>query len=172
MISNQTSYYLQNVTTIPGLDPARPVHPTFFYEFIANLAIFFVLLRYRKKSRLPYGTVLTYLLLYGFVRYFVEGIRTDPLFIPGTGIRASQLLSALMVVGSALALILLSRRQQKQDLRAALASDDESQKEEQDDLTRQTEVDFVALDDAAEKEELDRKEDQARQVEEEELGEE
>ena len=75
-------------------------------------------------------------------------------------------------VGSALALILLSRRQQKQDLRAALASDDESQKEEQDDLPRQPEVDFVALDDAAEKEELDRKEDQARQVEEEERGEE
>ena len=158
MISNQTSYYLKNVSNIPGLDPARPVHPTFFYEFVANLIIFFILLRHRKKSKMPYGTLLTYLLLYGFVRYFVEGIRTDPLFIPGTGIRASQLLSALMVIGSALTLLILSRRRQRQALLEALGqadvaesqdlADAEELADEKEDLP---ETDFIALDDEEDK---------------------
>ncbi len=164
MISNQTSYYLQNVTAIAGLDPAQPVHPTFFYEFIANLVIFFVLLRYRKKSKTPYATLLVYLLLYGFVRYFVEGIRTDPLFIPGTGIRASQLLSALMVIGSALALIVLSRRRQRQALLAALAGDDYELNEDEVAAAADQEetADFVALSDD-EASETAKKQDEATQ---------
>ncbi|MDD4745348.1 MAG: prolipoprotein diacylglyceryl transferase, partial [Eubacteriales bacterium] len=63
MYSNQTDYYLQYVTRVTGLNPDLPVHPTFFYEFAANLLIFFWLLRVRKKSTFPLQTTLWYLLL-------------------------------------------------------------------------------------------------------------
>ncbi|HBP38671.1 MAG TPA: prolipoprotein diacylglyceryl transferase [Clostridiales bacterium] len=120
MKSNQTEYYLKS---IGGYDPSLPVHPTFLYEFIANLIIFAILLRIRKKSKTPYAVTLWYLLLYGFVRFFVEGIRTDSLLIPGTEIRTSQVLSALMVIVSIILLIVLNQRRQKQELAAALAED-------------------------------------------------
>jgi phosphatidylglycerol:prolipoprotein diacylglycerol transferase len=150
MYSNQTAAYLRSVTNITGLNPTLPVHPTFFYEFAANLLIFAWLLRVRKRSRFPFETTLWYLLLYGFVRYFVEGIRTDPLMIPGTSIRISMLLSALMVIGATIALILLKRRQTRLELVAALAGDapaDETA--DQEDLTdAEEELDFVAFDEA------------------------
>jgi phosphatidylglycerol:prolipoprotein diacylglycerol transferase len=149
MYSNQTAYYLRTVTNIPGLDPTKPVHPTFLYEFIANLLIFFWLLRVRKRSKFPFETMLWYLLLYGFVRYFVEGIRTDPLMIPGTGIRASMLLSALMVVGSIILLIVLSRRRQRTELMRAILGDVEAEEavaiDAEADEAEQS--DFVTIDD-------------------------
>ncbi len=116
------TYILQKDPTLK-IVPGNPVHPTFLYEFIANLLIFVVLLRIRKSSKTPFTTTLWYLLLYGFVRFFVEGIRTDPLLIGDTSIRVSQLLSALMVAGSILALVALNRRRQRQELAAALAED-------------------------------------------------
>lgn len=125
MYSNQTEAYLRNVTGIAGLNPTLPVHPTFLYEFIANMLIFAWLLRVRKSRKYPFQVMLWYLLLYGLVRYFVEGIRTDPLMIANTSIRVSQLLSALMVLASIAAMLVLSQRQQRQALAAALAGDDE-----------------------------------------------
>jgi phosphatidylglycerol---prolipoprotein diacylglyceryl transferase len=120
MFSNQTQAYLQS---IGGYDAGSPVHPTFFYEFAANLIIFAILVRIRKTNKTPFAVLLWYLLLYGFVRYFVEGIRTDPLIISGTEIRISQLLSALMVIAAVILLIVLNQLRQKRELAAALADD-------------------------------------------------
>lgn len=97
MISNRTRSYLAALGQ-SDLHPDMPVHPTFLYEFIANLLIFIVLLRIRKQSKQKYETLAWYLVLYGAVRFFVESIRTDSLFIGKTNIRVSMLLSALMVV--------------------------------------------------------------------------
>ncbi|MDD2457016.1 MAG: prolipoprotein diacylglyceryl transferase [Eubacteriales bacterium] len=107
MISSQTSAYLTN---IPGTDAFTPVHPTFLYEFIGNLVLFFVLLKIRNNRRFAFQVLLTYLLGYGIVRFFVEGIRTDALFIGNTSWRISQVLSAVMVVVSTLLLVLLGQR--------------------------------------------------------------
>jgi phosphatidylglycerol---prolipoprotein diacylglyceryl transferase len=120
MYSNGTEAYLR---TVSGATPTAPVHPTFLYEFIANLIIFAVLLRIRKRARFPLSTTLWYLLLYGFVRFFVEGIRTDALFIGDTSIRISQVLSAAMVIVSSILLIVLNRRKQRAELNAALFGD-------------------------------------------------
>lgn len=98
MISNRTRSYLGSVN-VPGVNPDLPVHPTFFYEFVANLLIFFFLLRIRKQSKQKYETLAWYLVLYGIVRFFVENIRTDALFIGQSDIRVSMLLSGLMIVG-------------------------------------------------------------------------
>jgi len=148
MYSNQTDYYLQYVTRVTGLNPDLPVHPTFFYEFAANLLIFFWLLRVRKKSTFPLQTTLWYLLLYGMVRYFVESIRTDPLVIGNTGIRISMLLSALMVVGSIVFLIVLKRRQMRLELTRALSADDsETSAEPVPEDSEDASADFVAIED-------------------------
>lgn len=98
MISNGTAdYFLQHPQL--GQDPTTPVHPTFFYEFIANIVIFFILLKVRKESKIRFETFSWYIVLYGAVRFFVESIRTDSLYIGHTNLRVSMLISALMVLG-------------------------------------------------------------------------
>jgi len=82
----------------PTLNPDLPVHPTFFYEFLATLLIFVILIFVRKRSKLPYATVAVYCILYGIARFFIEGLRTDSLYIADTGLRSSQVLSAVLVV--------------------------------------------------------------------------
>ena len=43
---------------------------------------------------------LLYLFGYGLGRIWIEGIRTDQLFLPGTTLPVSQLLAGVMVVGA------------------------------------------------------------------------
>lgn len=119
MISNGTKDYLSAHPEL-GQNPSLPVHPTFLYEFIGNLILFFILRRFRRQNKIPYGTVAAYFIGYGLIRFFVEGIRTDSLYIGSTGIRASQLLSALMVVAGIVYLIVLRNKRR----RLAEAADD------------------------------------------------
>lgn len=114
MISNGTSNYLSRINPdqsnpLAGLDPSLPVHPTFLYEFAANILIFVILLVVRRRSKQPMTTVASYFLLYGIVRFFVEGIRTDSLYA-AEGIRISQLLSAAMVVFGLLVILINALR--------------------------------------------------------------
>lgn len=112
MISEGTTDYLSR---IGGFDPSKPVHPTFLYEFVANILIFVLLHFVREKSKRPYETTVVYFLAYGFVRFFTESIRTDSLFIGNTEIRVSMVLSAVMVLASAVALVLIRRRPVKEN---------------------------------------------------------
>ena len=47
------------------------------------------------------------MVLYGIVRFFIEGLRTDSLYIGSTGIRTSQALS-LVLVFAGLIIVLVS----------------------------------------------------------------
>ena len=96
MISPSTTMYLAQ--NYPELDPLAPVHPTFFYEFLACSIIFVILLIIREKSKLPFVVPAAYFILYGIARFFIEGLRTDSLYIGDTGLRTSQVLSAVMIV--------------------------------------------------------------------------
>ena len=96
MISPETSAYI--TAYCPGLNPNSPVHPTFLYESLATLLIFFLLLVVRKRIKLPFVPVAMYFILYGAARFFIEGLRTDSLYIGNTGLRTSQVLSAVLVV--------------------------------------------------------------------------
>lgn len=87
-----------------------PVHPTFLYEFIANIIIFFILLKIRKNKRFDGNVLYTYLILYGFARFFIEGLRTDSLMF--LGFRVSQILSLIIVVVF-LVLMSLPKRKEK-----------------------------------------------------------
>ena len=102
---------------LPGLDPSLPVHPTFLYEFIANMVIFVILIYVRRRAKRPWATLHSYLLLYGLVRFFVEGIRTDSLMFRlfDYNFRVSQVLSAVMVLFSGVFLIAIYVRGRRRD---------------------------------------------------------
>ncbi len=93
-------------------------HPTFLYESVWNLAGFIALHFLTKKRRFDGQIMLSYLAWYGLGRVWIEGLRTDSLYLFGTGIRVSQLVAALCVVfaGGALAYILIKKKPNPEQL--------------------------------------------------------
>ena len=86
------------------------VHPTFLYECLWNLVGLLFLVIWGKKGKRKYDgqTTLLYFLWYGLGRAWIEGLRTDSLYIGHTGIRVSQALSIVLVIISG-ALLLIQR---------------------------------------------------------------
>lgn len=83
---------------------------TFFYESMWNFLVLAVLLWYFKRAKHKGNVFVAYLALYGVGRFFIEGLRTDSLWmIPGV-IRVSQLLSAILVLFGAVYLWYMHRR--------------------------------------------------------------
>lgn len=81
------------------VDPSLPVHPTFLYESVWCILGFFILNYIVHKHRKYKGEIFfLYGVWYGLERMVVEGLRTDSLYVGDTTIRASQLLSAIIVV--------------------------------------------------------------------------
>ena len=93
------------------------VHPTFLYESLWNLGCFVFLSIFVKSGKRKYDgqCLLLYFLIYGVGRAWIEGLRTDSLYIGSTGIRASQMLSLVLVIVSAAVLFVLSRRSHPTD---------------------------------------------------------
>ena len=86
------------------------VHPTFLYESLWNVLGFVLLMFLYKRKKFDGQICLSYVAWYGFGRMFIEGLRTDSLYIGNTGIRVSQLIAAICFVGAVTALIWLSIR--------------------------------------------------------------
>ena len=88
------------------------VHPTFLYESLWNVGVFIILYLFEKKGRRTWdGQIMTlYFLLYGLGRAWIEGLRTDSLYIGATGIRVSQALSIALIIGAAVMLCVQSRK--------------------------------------------------------------
>ena len=88
------------------------VHPTFLYESLWNLAGFVGLVIWEKKGGRRYDgqAALGYFFWYGLGRTWIEGLRTDSLYIGQTNIRVSQLLSAVLCLLSLTLLIVNARR--------------------------------------------------------------
>lgn len=76
----------------------KEVHPAFLYESAADFIIFIILQKIGKKRQKAGERTLIYLILYSFVRFFVEGIRIDSLML--NNIRISQILSLLIFVAT------------------------------------------------------------------------
>ena len=90
------------------------VHPTFFYESMWNLGVLLFLLWFRKRKKFTGEMMWLYFLGYGLGRVWIEGLRTDLLKLPGTGIAVSQLLSAVLVLVSAGVIIWKRRNMAKE----------------------------------------------------------
>ena len=56
-------------------------HPTFLYESVWNLIGFILINVFYKKKKFNGQVTLEYLAWYGFGRMFIEGLRTDSLYI-------------------------------------------------------------------------------------------
>ncbi len=76
------------------------VHPTFLYESLWNLCLLVLALIYWKHKKFEGEIALLYLGGYGLGRAWIEGIRTDQLFIPGTQLPVSQVLAVILFVGA------------------------------------------------------------------------
>ncbi|SHM95519.1 prolipoprotein diacylglyceryl transferase [Gracilibacillus kekensis] len=79
-------------------------HPTFLYESIWNIAGFILLLVLRKYPLRRGEMFLTYVIWYSIGRYFIEGMRTDSLYIVGE-LRTAQFISILLIVGAVILII-------------------------------------------------------------------
>ncbi len=93
------------------------VHPTFLYESLWNILGLILLHFWSKKHRHFDGELfLLYLCWYGFGRFFIEGLRSDSLYIFGTGLRVSQLVAIVTFVASAILLIIINKRKNNKEL--------------------------------------------------------
>lgn len=102
---------LEKVMTFGGVEYIQ-VHPTFLYESMWNLCLFFLLLYVRKYKKKFDGQICgLYFLGYALGRVWIEGLRTDQLQVGGFAV--SQLLSAGLIVASAGFLIWKNKREVK-----------------------------------------------------------
>ena len=104
----ETTAFSRMGLTLPGRETVY-VHPTFLYESLWNFAGFLLLhFWFRKHERKFDGElILLYAVWYGIGRALIEGLRTDSLYITGTGIRVSQLLAGVSAAAAAVVLALL-----------------------------------------------------------------
>lgn len=85
------------------------VHPTFLYESLWNLGVLILLIVYTKHKKFDGEILLLYFAGYGLGRLWIEGLRTDQLFLWNTPFAVSQLLSAALVIVS-LIIIVIKRK--------------------------------------------------------------
>ena len=86
------------------------VHPTFLYESLWNFGLLMFMLWFRKRKTFTGEMLCIYLAGYGIGRTWIEGLRTDSLLIPGTGIAVSQALSVVLATVSLVALVYHRRK--------------------------------------------------------------
>jgi len=72
------------------------VHPTFLYESLWDLGVFFLLMWYRKRKKVEGDVFLLYAILYSAGRFFVEALRIDSLMLGN--IRMAQLISVAIII--------------------------------------------------------------------------
>ena len=104
------------------IDPNLPVHPTFLYESIWCFVGLFLLVRHIKKRKFAGDIALRYLIWYGAGRFWIEALRTDSLLlVPSIGLRVSQVVAAVAVVGGVIAEVLLTKKYKGKPLMVPLA---------------------------------------------------
>ena len=108
MISNTTMEYISNHYDELGgkVSALDPIHPCFLYESIWCLIGFIILHFYLKHRKFDGEVFLMYTGWYGLGRFFIEGLRTDSLYLGN--IRVSQLVAGTCVLAS-LVLIIVFR---------------------------------------------------------------
>ena len=84
-------------------------HPTFLYESLWNIGVLIFLMLRRKKRSFEGEMFLSYIILYGVGRFWIEGLRMDSLYLGS--IRVSQLVAvACVIFGCTLYIIVKNKR--------------------------------------------------------------
>lgn len=94
--------FIMNQMTIGGV----MYHPTFLYESLWNIVVFALLILIRKYNPIRGEVFLSYLIFYSIGRFFIEGLRTDSLYII-EGLRTAQVVSISLII---IAIILIIYR--------------------------------------------------------------
>ena len=104
------SFFKMGLTDASGVE--HFYHPTFLYESVWNLVGFIGLHLLSKRRRFDGQIFLSYLAWYGLGRVWIEGLRTDSLYLFSTGIRVSQLVAGVsfLAASGALAYMLLVKK--------------------------------------------------------------
>jgi len=90
-----------------GPDGLNYYHPTFLYESIWNIIGFVIILILRRTRLTRTGDMIGfYLIWYSVGRFFIEGMRTDSLYIGNTGLRTAQIISLIMIAGGIVFLVI------------------------------------------------------------------
>ena len=110
--SDVTELMREHMEVIDGISYIQ-VHPTFLYESLWNLAVLVGLLLWRKHKKFQGEIFLLYLFGYGVGRFWIEGLRTDQLLIPGMKLPVSQVLAVVLVVVSTFTIVLLRKKIRK-----------------------------------------------------------
>ena len=87
------------------------VHPTFLYESLWNVGVLIVMLLFLKHKKFDGEIFLVYLVGYGIGRAWIEYIRTDQLYIQGTKIPVSLVLSLVIILFSVIIDIIQRKKQ-------------------------------------------------------------
>lgn len=101
-----TDELVKNMVNIDGIKYIQ-VHPTFLYESVWCLAVFVLIMIFRKKAKYSGEVALWYIGGYALGRVWIEGLRTDQLVIGNTGIAVSQLLAFVLFFASLAVLIIM-----------------------------------------------------------------
>lgn len=101
-----------NLVLVDGVEYIQ-VHPTFLYESVWNLCLLIFLILYTKRKRFDGEIALLYFAGYSLGRMWIEGLRTDQLFLWGTDLAVSQLLSGILLLVSTVIIIWMGGRARK-----------------------------------------------------------
>ena len=80
------------------------VHPTFLYESLWNIVGLILLLSLRKVNLQRGEIFFSYMIWYSIGRFFIEGMRTDSLYLIGE-LRSAQVVSILAIVIAIVAIV-------------------------------------------------------------------
>lgn len=90
-------------------------HPTFFYESVLCFIGFILLLLIKKYKNRKIGDItFSYLIYYGIIRFFIEGLRMDSLYL--FNFRISQIVSLIIVIIGIIGLIYNRKKNKKMSL--------------------------------------------------------
>lgn len=100
-------YYPENVSVVTNRAKDMVAHPCFLYESLWCIVGFLILHFYSKKFRKFDGEIfLLYIGWYGAGRFWIEGLRTDSLYIPGPlHLKVSQVVAGTCVLFSLILLV-------------------------------------------------------------------
>ncbi|MEO6124986.1 MAG: prolipoprotein diacylglyceryl transferase, partial [Ilumatobacteraceae bacterium] len=140
--------------------------PTFLYESLANLALVGVLLLIDKRFKIRGGHLMAmYIMGYGAIRFFVEGLRIDEAHHVG-GFRWNQWVALAAIIGGAIYLLISSRRAEPvEELVPAIEANPDDIEVEDLDPAEVVDLDVVAdIEDIEDIEDIDSEVDQADEV--------